>query len=167
MDDQDEIRRVSARVSRIISANAGLRGEADDACQAAWLEFLTRPPILRDPGALPGWLATVARRYALRAVETRARMTWVDDSRLESRSPVDPPECSVLAAELGSALWRAVDEFPDRHRRLMLLLAHCPDLRHRELAAELGVSPASVSRIRQRCLDVLRRRLEAEGFSCP
>jgi len=165
--DQDEIRQVSTRICRIISANSGLRGDADDACQAAWLEFLTRPPTLRDPGALPGWLTTVARRYALRAVETRARMTPVDDAQLESRSPADSLEGAVLASELGSALWRAVDKFPDRHRRLMLLLAHHPELRHDELAAELGISPASVGRIRQRCLDVLRRRLEAEGLGYP
>ena len=167
MQDQDEVRRVSARVSRIVGANSGLRGDADDACQAAWLEFLSRPPVLRDPGALAGWLTTVARRYALRAVETRSRTILVDDSRLESESPVDPPEGSVLAGELGAALWRAVDNFPDRHRRLMLLVAHCPELRHTELAAELGISPASVPRIKQRCLDALRRRLEAEGFSYP
>ncbi|WP_406639004.1 RNA polymerase sigma factor [Amycolatopsis sp. WGS_07] len=167
MPDEDEVRRLSTRMNRIVGANPGLRGDADDACQTAWLEFLRRPPTLRDANGLAGWLTTVARRHALRAAEKRSRVTFVDDSQLETHTPVDSPEVAALSGELTEALWRAVEKFPERHRRMMLLLAHYPELGHAQLAAELGISPASVSRIRQRCLTVLRRRLEAEGFSYP
>ncbi|MGW7532947.1 sigma-70 family RNA polymerase sigma factor [Amycolatopsis sp. NPDC054798] len=167
MPDEDEVRRLSTRMNRIVGADPGLRGDVDDACQTAWLEFLRRPPTLRDSHGLAGWLTTVARRHALKAAEKRSRVVFVGDAELEMPDPAESPEGEALAAELGAALWRAVEKFPERHRRMMLLLAHCPELRYDQLAAELGISPASVSRIRGRCLTVLRRRLEAEGFSYP
>ncbi|WP_409184658.1 RNA polymerase sigma factor [Amycolatopsis sp. VS8301801F10] len=167
MQDEDQVRCLSARMNRIVGANPGFRADVDDACQAAWLELLSRPPNLQDPNGLAGWLTTVARRQALRAAEKRARVQPVEDAQLETHELAESPEEKALASERAAALWRAVEKFPERHRRMMLLLAHYPELRHDQLAAELGISPSSVSRIRQRCLTVLRRRLEAEGFSYP
>ncbi|MET9261434.1 sigma-70 family RNA polymerase sigma factor [Amycolatopsis sp. NPDC004079] len=167
MRDQDEVRRLSTKVIRIVAANPGLRADADDACQTAWLEFLRRPPILRDSTRLAGWLTTVARRHALRAAEKRSRATFGDDAQLETHKRAESPEKEALAGELAAALWRAVEQFPERHRRMMLLLAHCPELRHDQLAAELGIAKSSVSKIRKRCLTALRKRLESEGFSYP
>ncbi|MYW97618.1 sigma-70 family RNA polymerase sigma factor [Amycolatopsis rubida] len=167
MRNEDEVRRLSTRMNRIVGANPGFRADVDDACQMAWLELLSRQPNLRDANGLAGWLTTVAWRHALRAAENRARVKSVVDSRLDMPASAESPEAETLAGELATALWRAVEKFPERHRRMMLLLAHCPELRHDQLAAELGISPSSVSRIRYRCLAVLRRRLEAEGFSYP
>ncbi|WP_037354810.1 sigma-70 family RNA polymerase sigma factor [Amycolatopsis orientalis] len=167
MRDEDEVRRLSTKMNRVVGANPGFRADVDDACQTAWLELLSRPPKLHDSNGLAGWLTTVARRHALRAAETRARVKPVEDSHLETHELAESPEEEAVASELAAALWRAVEKFPERHRRMMVLLAHCPELRHDQLAAELGISPSSVSRIRQRCLTVLRRRLESEGFSYP
>ncbi|WP_116200350.1 RNA polymerase sigma factor [Amycolatopsis circi] len=167
MPDEDEVRRVSTKMYRIVGANPGLRGDTDDACQMAWLEFLRRQPTLNDSHSLAGWLATVARRHALRATEKRSQVTFVDDAELETHESAESPERETLASELAVALWRAVERFPERHRRMMFLLAYYPELRHDQLAAELGIATSSVSRIRQRCLRTLRRRLESQGFSYP
>jgi RNA polymerase sigma factor (sigma-70 family) len=80
---------------------------------------------------------------------------------------VSSPEAAFLTAERDTALWRAVDRLPARHRRLLVLLAYCPDLSAREVAAALGVAPGSVSALRRRCLAILRHRLTSEGFSYP
>ncbi|MFE3172328.1 RNA polymerase sigma factor [Amycolatopsis sp. NPDC059090] len=167
MPDEDEVRRLSKRMAGIVGANPGLRDDTDDACQTAWLEFLCRQPVLKGPNNLAGWLTTVARRHALRAVEKRSQVTFADNAQLETHKPAESPEKHALAGELAAALWRAVEQFPERHRRMVFLLAHYPELRHDQLAAELGVATSSVSKIRQRCLTALRRRLESEGFSYP
>lgn len=60
----DEVRRLSMRMRRVVGANPGFRAEVDDACQMAWLEFLCRPPSLRDSNGVAGWLTTTARRHA-------------------------------------------------------------------------------------------------------
>ncbi|ATY15151.1 sigma-70 family RNA polymerase sigma factor [Amycolatopsis sp. AA4] len=167
MRDEDEVRRLSTKMNRVVGANPSFRADADDACQTAWVEFLSGKPTLRDSNNVAGWLTTVARRHALRAVEKRARVKLVDDSQLDTHDLVASPEDETVAGELAAALWRAVEKFPERHRRMMFLLAYYPELRHDQLAAELGISPSSVSRIRHRCLTALRRRLESEGFSYP
>ncbi|WP_033294437.1 RNA polymerase sigma factor [Amycolatopsis jejuensis] len=166
MPDEDEVRRLSARMVGIVGANAGLRGDADDACQSAWVDFLARPPALRDETRLAGWLTTVARRHALREADRRTRVVTGDVPE-DARELEDSPEEHTLTGELAAALWRAVATFPERHRRMMVLLAYYPELRRHELAAELGISPASVAKTRQRCLEALRRKLESQGFSYP
>ncbi len=136
--------------------------DAQDAVQDAWLELLRRPEALRDQNGLAAWLCTTARRRAARVVARRA-----GEPPLSPPSPEVTPEARALLTERDRALWRAVDALPERHRRLMHLLAHRPELSVREAAAELGISPASVGKLRRRCCDVLRRRLAAEGFGEP
>ncbi|WP_328604820.1 sigma-70 family RNA polymerase sigma factor [Amycolatopsis sp. NBC_00345] len=159
---ETDLRRLSALVVRVLAADPGLRGDAEDACQSAWLDFLRRPVVLRDQTRLGGWLTTVARRHAARAIAGRAR-----DGAAPDTQPVASPEAAFLAAERDTALWRAVDRLPDRHRRLLVLLAYCPDLSPREVAAALGVAPGSLSALRRRCFATLRHRLTSEGFSYP
>lgn len=155
-------RRLSALVVRVLAADPGLRGDAEDACQYAWLDFLRQPPALRDQTRLGGWLTTVARRHAARAIARRAQAAAAPDS-----PPVPSPETAFLTAERDTALWRAVDRLPVRHRSLLVLLAYRPDLSPREVAAALGIAPGSLSVLRRRCLATLRHRLTSEGFSYP
>ena len=154
-------RRLSALVVRVLAADPGLRGVAEDACQSAWVDFLRRPPPLRDQTRIGGWLTTVARRHAARAVARRAR------AATDFSPPVPSPEAAFLAAERDTALWRAIDCLPARHRHLLVLLAFRPELSARELAAALGIAPGSLSVLRRRCLAALRRRLTSEGFGYP
>ncbi|MFI5608319.1 RNA polymerase sigma factor [Amycolatopsis sp. NPDC051903] len=164
MADNGELRRLSELVVRVVAADPGLRGEAEDACQAAWVEFLGRPVGVRDRSRLGAWLSTVARRHAIRSVRRQARGAGMD---LAADGAAESPEAVAVRGDLAAALWRTVEGLPDRHRRLMWLLAHRPELSAREVAAELGVSPSSLGKLRSRCLAVLRYRLTAQGYSYP
>ncbi|WP_326566644.1 sigma-70 family RNA polymerase sigma factor [Amycolatopsis rhabdoformis] len=155
--------RLSNLVVRVVAADPGLRGDAEDACQAAWVEFLKQPGRVHDRARLGGWLATVARRHAIRTVQRRAREESLDVGPAAPASP----EAAVVGDDVASALWRTVETLPDRHRRLILLLAHRPDLPVREMAAELGISPNSLAKLRSRSLAVLRYRLTAQGYGYP
>ncbi|MDT8911047.1 sigma-70 family RNA polymerase sigma factor [Amycolatopsis sp. PS_44_ISF1] len=156
---ETDLQTLSALVVRTLAADPGLRADAEDACQSAWLELLRRPVALRDQTRLGGWLTTVARRHAARAIARRTRGETGPDHR-----PPLSPEPAALAAEEATALWRAVSRLPERHRRLVVMLAYYPELSPGELARELGIAPASVSTLRRRCLAALRRHLVAEGF---
>ncbi|QRP50524.1 sigma-70 family RNA polymerase sigma factor [Amycolatopsis sp. FDAARGOS 1241] len=164
MADNGELRRLSELVVRVVAADPGLRGEAEDACQSAWLEFLRRPVGVREESRLGAWLSTVARRHAIRSVGRRARGA---EAALAPDNSAESPEAVAVRGDLAAALWRTVEGLPDRHRRLMWLLAHRPELSAREVAAELGVSPSSLGKLRSRCLAVLRYRLTAQGYSYP
>jgi RNA polymerase sigma factor (sigma-70 family) len=133
--------------------------DAQDAAQAAWLALFLRPGAVRDRDRLAGWLGTTARRQAARAIARRAR-----EPLLPEPPPVPSPETGVLMAERDRALWQAVDALPERHRRLLHLLAHRPELSAREIAEELGISPGSIATLKRRCCARVRRHLQAEGF---
>jgi RNA polymerase sigma factor (sigma-70 family) len=47
--------------------------DADDVAQEVWLSLLRYADALRHPAALPGWLATTARRQCATVIRTRAR----------------------------------------------------------------------------------------------
>ncbi|MEV0071683.1 MULTISPECIES: RNA polymerase sigma factor [unclassified Amycolatopsis] len=165
MAEDGELRRISELVVRVVAADPGLRGDAEDACQTAWAEFLGRPDAVHERTRLGAWLTTVARRHAIRAVGRRARSAEVEAAFAPAGA--ESPEAAALDNDVATALWRTVDSLPDRHRRLVWLLAHRPELSVREVAAELGISPSSLGKVRSRCLAVLRYRLTAQGYTYP
>ncbi|WAL65304.1 sigma-70 family RNA polymerase sigma factor [Amycolatopsis cynarae] len=140
--------------------------DASDVCQRTWLALAQLPSGLRDPARLPAWLATTARRQALRVLKNRDREvpTGGGETADAVPSPQPSPELSVLSSERDRVLWQAVDHLPPQHRRLIRLLATRPSLTHAELAAELGIPPGSVGPLRRRALDRLRRALTVQGY---
>ncbi|MEV7549074.1 sigma-70 family RNA polymerase sigma factor [Amycolatopsis sp. NPDC089917] len=161
-----DVKAVSAAVLGALKTYRLTESDARDVCQDAWLELLRAPGALRDEAKLGAWLTTTARRRALRMITRTRRENPRALPDAEMTPATEPtPEAKVVRAELDRALWAAVDLLPDVHRRLMWLLAHRPELSYVQLASELGISPASVGRLRRRCLDRLRRVLEKGGWA--
>src|SRR5690349_6704989 len=52
--------------------------DADDVNQTVWLRLVEHLDTLREPKALPGWLATTARNEGLRAIRRKGRDLPVD-----------------------------------------------------------------------------------------
>ncbi|RSN58478.1 sigma-70 family RNA polymerase sigma factor [Amycolatopsis sp. WAC 04182] len=155
-----DVNALSAAVLRTLKAYRLSEADARDVCQDAWLELLRAPGALRDEAKLGAWLTTTARRRALRMITRNRRETPRPLPESETT-----PEAEVVRAERDCALWAAVDRLPESHRRMMRLLAYRPELSYAQLAGELGISPASVGRLRRRCLDRLRRTLEKSGWA--
>src|SRR5690349_10409486 len=60
-------------------ARTGLYGaEADDVNQTVWLRLVEHLDEIREPLALPGWIATTARRECIRALQKSSRLVPVD-----------------------------------------------------------------------------------------
>lgn len=136
--------------------------DAQDVSQQTWLTLARDPGAVRDPCRLLSWLATTARRQALRVVRTR-RCEVLTSDRGEPE-PCSSPETAVLADERRRALWRAVERLPDRERELMRLLALDPTPTHTEIGAKLGIAAGGVGPLRRRTLDRMRRMLENDGW---
>lgn len=134
-------------------------GDAADVCQATWLTLAEQLGRVREPERLASWLATTARREALRVLAVRRReapFELVD-------SVVDGPESLAVKEDTDGAVWRAVHRLPERCRALLRLIAQSPELSYAQAARALGIRVNSVGRTRGRCLAVLRRRLECDG----
>src|SRR6201993_2489100 len=49
------------------------RADAEDVHQTVWLQLVRRLEAIRDPAALPGWLATATRRECVRVLRAARR----------------------------------------------------------------------------------------------
>jgi RNA polymerase sigma factor (sigma-70 family) len=133
--------------------------DADDAGQAVWLQLVGRIGQIRDPAALPGWLATTTGRECGRIVRA-ARRTSPPRPALDVGDIPDeravPPDDALLREERQAALREALAQLPVPCQQLITLLAEDPPLPYAEISARLGVPVGSIGPTRSRCLAKLR-----------
>jgi RNA polymerase sigma factor (sigma-70 family) len=137
-----------------------LGADAEDISQSVWTQLLDHLGKIRDPAALPGWLATTTRQECLRLLGT-ARGPLADGYVMDAEAVPDEQARTaaeeVLAAERNAALCEAFRELPPRGQRLILLLIEDPPVPYAEISARLGIPVGSIGPARRRCLDTLRR----------
>jgi RNA polymerase sigma factor (sigma-70 family) len=137
-----------------------LEGDAEDLGQIVWLQLVDQLGRIRDPAALPGWLATTTRRECLRLLGT-ARGPLAAGRGIDAETVPDEQaetvEEELLAAERHAALREALTDLPPCDQRLILLLIEDPPLPYAEISARLGIPIGSIGPTRRRCLDKLRR----------
>ncbi len=134
--------------------------DAEDVGQAVWLRLVDQLDSLRDPAALPGWLATTTRRECLRVQQTSSRLATVqqvlDDGNIpDEQAPV--PDHELLVAERNAVLREAFMRLSPSCRQLLALLIADPPVPYVEISARLHISVGSIGPCRARCLDKLRR----------
>ena len=136
--------------------------DTEDVSQNVWLLLVEHLGRLRDPAALPGWLATTTRHECLRVLRVAARYDLsgqdpddIDDSAIEEL---------VITAERNAALRAALDELPPRCRQLLMLLISDPPRPYAEISAVLQLRIGTIGPQRARCLDNLRRSRHLAAF---
>jgi RNA polymerase sigma factor (sigma-70 family) len=139
---------------RLVGADAG------DASQAVWLQLVDHLGQIRDPAALPGWLATTTRRECGRIVHA-ARRTSPPGRVLDAEDIPDSlaarADDELLRAERHAALREALAHLPPPCQHLIALLVEDPPLPYAQISARLGIPVGSIGPSRSRCLDKLRR----------
>jgi RNA polymerase sigma factor (sigma-70 family) len=134
--------------------------DAEDVGQSVWLLLLDHLGSLRDPAALPGWLATTTRRECgrvLRAARGPLTAGHVPDWVPLPGEQAATADQELLTAELHAALRQALLELPPGCQQLIALLTADPPVPHAEISARLGIPVGSIGPTRRRCLDKLRR----------
>ena len=141
--------------------------EIDDVLQEVWLRFLEHRDAIRHPERAAGWLRTVAIREAMRALRRCHSESPSEEvtTGVSTPDPNDVPVDDISRRDRDRTLWRVVAALPDRDRVLAQLIARAPHLTYTDLAARLGVAPASVGQLRTRCLRRLRRALRQAGIT--
>ena len=133
--------------------------DIEDVGQNVWLLLVEQLGKLREPAALPGWLATTTARECLRVVtaahKTERLGTGLDDSVMFVDDTVIDEE--ILVAERNAVLRAAFAELPPRCQRLLSMLISDPPHSYAQIHAELGIPVGSIGPQRARCLDRLRR----------
>jgi RNA polymerase sigma factor (sigma-70 family) len=132
--------------------------DADDVGQSVWLQLTAQLGKLRDPAALPGWLATTTRRECGRVL--RAARRPQDAGYLQESIPDEQTgmaEQELLVAERHVALREAFTRLPPCCQQLIAILIEDPPVPYAQISAKLGIPVGSIGPNRGRCLDKLRR----------
>ena len=133
--------------------------DIEDVGQNVWLLLVEQLGKLREPAALPGWLATTTARECLRVVTAASRAerlgTGLDDSVIFVDDAVIDEE--LLVAERNAALRAAFAELPPRCQQLLSMLLSDPPHSYADIHRELGIPVGSIGPQRARCLERMRR----------
>jgi len=132
------------------------RADAADVAQTTWLRLVENLDRIREPERLAGWLATTARREALRHLRLHGRELASDEADL-FESPVDDPlEVALLTEERDTTLWRAFAQLSERCQTLLRLLVSEEEPSYEAIGAALDMPIGAIGPTRMRCLDKLR-----------
>jgi RNA polymerase sigma factor (sigma-70 family) len=136
------------------------RPDTDDVGQGVWLMLVENIGNLRQPAALPGWLATTTRNECLRVLRTASRYD-PDGLPTDDLMPPDLDDRAVeddlIEAELNAALRAAFAELGEACHTLLSLLIQDPSPSYAEVSSALGMPVGSIGPTRARCLAQLRR----------
>ena len=140
--------------------------DIEDVGQNVWLLLVEQLGKLREPAALPGWLATTTARECLRVVTAASKAerlgTGLDDSVIFVDDAVIDEE--LLVAERNAALRAAFAELPPRCQQLLSMLLSDPPHSYADIHRELGIPVGSIGPQRARCLERMRRSSALAAF---
>ncbi|HXG09157.1 MAG TPA: sigma-70 family RNA polymerase sigma factor [Gemmataceae bacterium] len=162
---EELVRRWAGRVVALCHAKVGRADLADDLAQETLLRAYRALASLADPERFGSWLHGIALR------------TCFDWLRSNHRTPIPfsalgpdfhPEEVLSRASSSGEAavdrederreLLAQVEALPDAYRQVVMLYYY-QDITYRQIAALLGVSPATVNARLTRARALLRERL--------
>jgi RNA polymerase sigma factor (sigma-70 family) len=134
--------------------------DAQDAGRNVWLRLVEHLDNLRDPAAVPSWLATTARHECAQVLRAAHRPQLaafgIDVGDIPDEHAV-MAEQELLAAERHATLCEAFTHLPLRCQQLLTLLIHEPPMPYAQISATLGIPIDSIGPLRSRCLQQLRR----------
>jgi RNA polymerase sigma factor (sigma-70 family) len=138
------------------------RADAADVAQTTWLRLVENLDRIREPEHLGAWLATTARREALRHRRLHGRELSTDESDVFESPTDDPLEVALLTEERDTALWRAFAQLSERCQMLLRLLVSEDEPSYDAIGAALDMPIGAIGPTRMRCLDKLRAFVGAD-----
>ena len=136
--------RYAEHVRRVLVRVLGVDGELDDVHHDVFARALASVHQLADPGALRGWITSVAvftARTHLRARRRRSCLQFFAPEDVPERSAAGNPE----AVEALRATYAVLDELP-ADERIAFALRRIDGMELTEVASACGVSLATIKR---------------------
>jgi RNA polymerase sigma factor (sigma-70 family) len=143
--------------------------DAHDVSQHVWMQLVDHVDKLRDPRALPGWIAATATHRCYEISRAHKRSVTVDPLAIGSFDLVDTAakrtngdgrsdiDDDLLRAEQRSAVKQGLAELTETQRQLLLLLVADPPVPYSEIGRRLNLPTGSIGPTRGRLLEKLRR----------
>lgn len=133
--------------------------DTEDVVQTVWLLLVEQLGRLREPAALPGWLATTTSRECLRLVTAARKSQRLRSGLDDAEQFVDDTviDEEILLAERNAGLRAAFAELPPQCQRLLSMLMRDPPQSYADIHAALGIPVGSIGPQRARCLERMRK----------
>lgn len=166
--------RFSGLIWSVVRAYRLNSADAADVFQTTWLRLAEYLDRLDNPARVGAWLATTARREALRVARAGTRTVPTGDLDLVALGEADErtPERALLEREQETLdsdrarqVWAEFRELPGRCQRLLRVLMAEPPPSYVDVAAALEMPVGSIGPTRGRCLRQLRDRLARRGIT--
>jgi RNA polymerase sigma factor (sigma-70 family) len=140
--------------------------DAADVVQNTWLRLTAHLGAIRNPEALPKWLAVTTRHECIKLSRWRRdQATVTDDVERPSEDP--GPADRLVSREVLRTLRVAMTTLPHRDVRLLTLLMQSSRPRYAEIASALDMPIGSLGPSRSRALGRLRAALVALDVTSP
>jgi len=165
---EEIVRRYIPLVVAIVNRFRLSARDAEDVSQTVWLRLIEHLGNLREPAALPRWIAQTAKHEALRLATAQARVTPVDPlgggGELDAASGAADIDEAVLRDERLHVLRTALAELPADKRELLLMFVADPPLTYAEIGVRTGMPLGSIGPTRARYLRQLRETPALQAF---
>jgi RNA polymerase sigma factor (sigma-70 family) len=152
------VRRFAGLVAFVIRHYRLSATDTQDVSQLVWLRLVEHLSDIREPSALPGWLATTTRHECERYLRVNGRSVAMDPLTMRLTDKTEGPEIDelLLAAERRQVLLDGLRELTEQQRELLLMLTADPPYAYAEISRILGIPIGSIGPTRSRVLDKLR-----------
>ena len=160
------VRRFSPLVMAVTRSYRLPAADAQDVSQTVWLRLVEHLANLREPEALPGWLARTTQHECSRQVQRAQRVLPVDpqtDGAMQHPAIADL-DADILRAELRQALRDGLRELPARDQWLLQLRAGDPPTSYHEISQLTGMRIGSIGPTLRRSLDRLRETSSVRAY---
>ncbi|ADD41287.1 RNA polymerase sigma factor [Stackebrandtia nassauensis] len=162
----DVIAELSPMLWRVARACGLDRQLAEDVVQTTWLALIKSVSTIEKPAALPGWLASTAKRESWKVGRGQKRENAVDqewDGLIADQLDLDEDVADRMGlAPRYNLLWRSIGQLSDVCRALIQVIAYMDRPNYDQLATALGIPRGSIGPKRGRCLAELRKRLHSD-----
>jgi RNA polymerase sigma factor (sigma-70 family) len=163
------VARYQSLINAIIRRYRLAPSDAHDVSQHVWMQLVDHVDKLRDPRALPGWIAVTTTHRCYEISRAQKRSVAVDPLAIGSFDLVDTAtkrtksdgrfdiDDDLLRAEQRRAVQQGLAELTETQRQLLLLLVADPPVPYSEIGRRLNLPTGSIGPTRGRLLEKLRR----------
>ena len=151
------VERFEPLVKSVIRKYRLTKTDSEDVLQTTWLHLLTHLGKVREPKALPGWIATTTKNEALRVIAANHRVQHVDpqdDRRIDQVDDNDPAD-DLIRSERRAVVHESLRGLRAEHQEMMILLFSDPKVSYQQVSSRLGMPVGSIGPTRARCLHQL------------
>ncbi len=140
--------------------------DAQDVSQYVWMQLLGHVNRLREPRALPGWIATTTKRRCYEILRDHKRLISADPllmsmTNSDGHFAIDD---ELLRAEQRSVVRQGLAELREDQQQLLLLLIADPPVPYCEISRRMQLPIGSIGPTRARLLNKLKNNVARRLF---